>query len=345
MRFIYGLFAIVGGLTVLLITGAIVVLIWFSPSTPSPPDRIVLKLDLRDAPVEAADGSGLQSLLADEHPVLSDIIGILQQARSDDRVAGILLLTGDESPGFAAIQELREAIGTFRASGKFVVAFANSFGEGGNGTGAYYLASSADEVWLQPSGEFAVTGISVETPFLKGAMYKIGVSFEGGKRYEYKSAPNSVLEPDFTPAQRENTQQLVDSLLSQLVGDLSKARNLPGDAVRKLIDSAPFSAADAKLAKLIDRIGYRDEVDAYVLQRAGAGAGLFDYDDYRHIVDKPYSKGPVIALIRGVGVISSGTSAYSLASDERMLGADDVVEALRSASKDAHVGGIIKRID
>ncbi len=79
--------------------------------------------------------------------------------------------------------------------------------------------------------------------------------------------------------------------------------------------------------------------------RAGAGAGLFAYDDYRRSIGAPYSKGPVIALIRGVGTISSGTSAYSLASGERMLGADEMVEALRDAANDSDVRAIVLRID
>ncbi|MEO8558355.1 MAG: signal peptide peptidase SppA [Rhodospirillales bacterium] len=344
LRFFYGLFAIIGGLTVLLIAVVIAAFIWLSPSTPSAPDRIVLKLDLHQTPVEAG-GSGLQALLADDHAMLSDVIGTLLQARNDDRVAGILLLTGDQSPGIAATQELREAIGAFRASGKFVVAFANSFGEGGNGTGAYYLASAADEVWLQPSGDFAVTGISIETPFLKGALDKLGVSVQGGQRYEYKTAPNSLTESDFTKAHRENIQALVDSLLSQIVGDLSKSRGLAGEVVRRLIDSGPLSPTDARAAKLIDKLAYRDEVDSYVLKRAGGNSGLFSYDDYRKITSKPFSKGPVIALIKGVGAITSGDNAYSLASDEQTLGSDDVVEALRKAVDDSDVRAIILRID
>lgn len=345
MRFFYGFLAIVGGLTILLIAGVVAVVIWWSPSAPTPPEHMVLKLDLRTAPVEASGDGGLQSLLSEDHPVLFDVIGTIQQARNDERVSGILLLLDDSSPGIAATQELREAIAAFRGSGKFVVAFADSFGEGGNGTGAYYLASSADDIWLQPSGDLVLTGISVETPFLKGALDKIGVSFQGGQRYEYKTAPNSLNETDYTQAHRENMQQLVDNLLSQIVADIAKARGLPAEAVRKLIDNAPYGAADAKLAKLVDHVGYRDEVDAYVRKRAGAGADLFDYEDYRRGMDKPYSKGPVIALIKGVGAITGGKSAYNLGSDEATLGAEDVVEALRNATKDADVRAIVLRID
>jgi protease-4 len=343
-RFLFGFLAIIGGLAVLLIAGVVVVAIWLSPGTPATPDRIVVKLDLRDPPIEANSG-GLQTLLSEDRLLLADVVGTILQARNDERVFGILLLTGNQGPGIAATQEIREALAAFKTSGKFVVAFSNSFGEGGNGTGAYYLASAAEEIWLQPSGDFSVTGISVETPFLKGALDKLGVSVQGGQRYEYKTAPNSLTETDFTKAHQENMQALVDSLLSQIVGDLSKARNLPAETMRKLIDSAPLSPADARQAKLIDRIGYRDEADAAVLQRAGTGAGLLSYEDYRRITSKLYGKGPVIAVIKGVGAITSGDNAYNLVADEQVMGAEDTAEALRKAASDSAVRAIILRID
>lgn len=338
------LLAVVGGLTLLLVAAGIAVGMWLSPTEPTPPDRIVLKIDLRKAPVESASSDPVQSLLAEPRPLVSDVVDALLQARLDGRVAGAVLLTGDESPGLAAIQELREALSAFRAADKFVVSFASAFGEGGNGTGAYYLAS-AGEVWLQPSGEFSVTGISVETPFLKGALDKAGIRFEGGRRYEFKSAPNMVTQEGFTPAHRENLQTLVDSLYGQIVEDVGKARDLPPADVRRLIDRAPMSAADAKLARLVDRIGYWDEAESYALQQAGAGAGLFDLADYRRVMDPPYAKGPVIALIGGSGAITAGESAYSMASGDRMLGADTLSSALREAAEDDNVRAVVLRID
>jgi len=343
-RFFSTLLAIVGGLTVFLIALAVVIGLWLSPSAPTPPERIVLKLDLRMAPVEAESSDPIEALLAEPRPLMSDIVTALLQARLDKRVAGVVLLTGDESPGLASVQELREAIAAFRAADKFVVSYATAFGEGGNGTGAYYLAS-AGEIWLQPSGDLALLGISIETPFLKGALDKLGVEVQGGRRYEYKSAPNSATQTDFTPAHRENLQALVDSLYAQMIGDISKARAIPADELRRLIDRAPLSAADAKLAKLVDRIGYWDEAENYVLQQAGAKAGLFDIADYMQIMNKPYRSGPVVALISGTGAIVPGSNAYSLADGERLLGADDIASALREAAEDPAIRAVVLRID
>lgn len=342
-RFLSGFLAIVGGLTVLLIAVAIAAALWLSPSKPSAPDRIVLKLDLRVPPVEA-ENDDLEALLAKPKPVLSDVITALAQARQDKKVAGLVLVTGDQSPGLASIQELREALAAFRAADKFVVSFAHSYGEGDNGTGSYYLAT-AGEVWLQPTGDLALLGLAVETPFLKGALDKLGVEVQGGQRMEYKGAPNSATQTDYTLPHRENLQAVIDSLFAQIVGDVSKARGVPADELRRLIDKAPLSAADAKLARLVDRIGYWDEVESYVLQQAGARSDLFAIEDYMQVMKKPFATGPVIALVNGAGTIVPGENAYSLSSGDRLLGSDTVAEALRTAAEDPAVRAVVLRID
>jgi len=343
-RFLSVFLAVIGGLTVLLVAIALVAGLFLSPSKPTAPDRIVLKLDLRTPPVEAEDSDPLQALISEPKPVLSDLIAALVRARVDKKVAGVILITGDESPGLASIQELRDALIALRAADKFVVSFAHAFGEGGNGTGSYYLAS-AGEVWLQPSGDLALLGLAIETPFLKGALDKLNVGVEGGKRYEYKSAPNIALETGFTPAQRENLQALIDSLYGQIVGDLAKARKIAPEEMRRLIDRAPLSAADAKLAGLVDRIGYWDEVETYVLQQAGARAGLFAIEDYMKVMKQPFASGPTIALISGTGAIVPGENAYNLASGDQLLGSDAIGAALREAAEDPDIRAVVLRID
>ncbi|MDF3076096.1 MAG: Signal peptide peptidase SppA, type, partial [Alphaproteobacteria bacterium] len=343
-RFLSVLLAVIGGLTVLLIVVAVAASLWFSPSAPTPPDRIVLKLDLRVPPVEAESSSALEALLADPKPILADIVTALMQARLDRKVAGLILVTGDQSPGLASVQELREALAAFRAADKFVVSFAHAFGEGDNGTGSYYLAS-AGEIWLQPSGDLALVGIAVETPFLKGALDKLGVEVQGGQRQEFKGAPYSATQTDYIAPHRQNMQGVVDSLFGQIVGDIAKARNIPADELRRLIDRAPLSAADAKLANLVDRIGYWDEVETSVLQQAGARAGLFAIEDYMQVMKKPFASGPVVALISGSGAIVPGENAYSLASGSGLLGADAVTAALREAAEDPAIRAVVLRID
>lgn len=343
-RFLIGFLAVIGGLVIFVGIGVAALFYFASPTEKPPPERIVLELDLRRPPAESPSARGLTGILDERVPLISEVIAAILQARDDARVAGILLIAGDDTPGFAGIQELREALAAFRSSGKFTLAYATSFGEMGNGTKSYYLATAMSEVWLQPSGGFGVTGIASQTPFLRRALDKLGVAAEGGQREEYKSAPNTFTQEDFTQPHRENMQRLVDSLYDQFIADVAKARDLPPDEVRRLVDRAPFSAADAKVARLVDRIAYRDEADSYALKLAGPGAGFVKLADYRKLAGPLYGEGPTIALIRGSGEIIPGRGEDGL-QDETAASADVITRAFRDAAADPAVRAIVFRID
>ncbi|MDI1283602.1 MAG: S49 family peptidase, partial [Reyranella sp.] len=202
-RYFVGLLATVGALTLLLVAGGIAVLASGPFSAKPLPRSMVLSLDLRDLPPEAASSDLLHGGLFKSSRDLVDVVQLLWQAADDPRVIGLFVEIGDDRAGLARVQELRQAIANFRGKGKFTVGFAESLGGSGSHLGDYYLASALEQVWLQPSGGFAVTGIAVETPFLKNGLDKLGVRVEGGKRYEYKSAPDSFLENGYTGPARE----------------------------------------------------------------------------------------------------------------------------------------------
>ena len=126
------------------------------------PDAMVLSLDLRQVPKEASSGGGvLHSLLHDDRG-LTDTVQLLWQAADDPRVVGLYVEVGDDDAGLARVQELRDAISRFRAKGKFAIGFAEELGGNGDHFADYYLASSLDQIWMQPSGGFQVMGLAVE---------------------------------------------------------------------------------------------------------------------------------------------------------------------------------------
>src|SRR5260370_41699336 len=112
-------------------------------------------------------------------------------------------------------------------------------------------------MWRPRRGGFGVTGVAVETPFLKGGLDRLGVHVEGGKRYEYKSAPDTFTETGYTPPARENLQQLIDSLYAQFIDDVSRDPRLPAANLRDLVDAAPFGSERAEKEGLRDPVGYR----------------------------------------------------------------------------------------
>ncbi len=345
-RYLVGLLATVGVLTLLLVASG-AALIFSGPfSAKSLPRSMVLSIDLRNMPPEATSSDLLSGGLFRSSRDLVDTVQLLWQAADDPRVVGLFVEIGDDQAGLARVQELRQAIANFRGKGKFTVGFAESLGGSGSHLGDYYLASALEQIWLQPSGGFAVTGIAVETPFMKEGLDKLGIKVEGGKRYEYKSAPDSFLETGYTGPARENLQQLLDSLFGQFVADVARDRRLEASKVRRLIDSAPFDSERAREENLIDRIGYRVDALEDVWQRAGTVRDLVSLSDYAGDETRPKPRGDVIALVRVNGPIISGPSGDGgLLDDDVMANAEDVADALDHAARSKEVRAIVLRID
>ena len=344
-RFIVGLLATVGALTLIAI-GGVAAFVASGPFSSKPlPQTIVLSVDLRDVPPESASSSLLRGGLFGGTRDIVDTVQLLWQAADDPRVVGLFVDIGDESAGLGRVQELRQAIAHFRGKGKFAVGFAESLGSGGTHFADYYLASALEQIWLQPSGGFAVAGIAVETPFLKNELDKLGVRVEGGKRYEYKSAPDTFLETGYTGPARENLQRLLESLYGQFVSDVARERRLEPAKLRELINSAPFDSERAREEGLVDRVGYRSDAVGEVWTRAGKSRDLVSLSDYAADDARPKPHGEVVALVRITGAITSGLGSDGLLDDEVGSKAEDVVDALDEAARTKEVRAIVLRIN
>ena len=172
----------------------------------------------------------------------------------------MLAKLGATSISLAQAQELSDAVGRFRASGKEAIAWAETFGELGRGTTAYVVATGFGELWLQPSGSVGLMGAAAAGTFVRGALDRAQVEPLFAQRHEYKNAADSLLRTEFTEAHREATERLAESAYEQIVSAVSVGRRLPEDRVRELIDRAPIPAAEAQEAGLVDHLGYRDAV-------------------------------------------------------------------------------------
>jgi protease-4 len=344
-RFIVGLLATVGTLTLLAIGGGAVFLASGPFSAKALPDNIVLSVDLRDVPSETGSGGLLRDGLFGGSRDIVETVQLLWQAADDPRVVGMFVDIGDESAGLGRVQELRQAIAHFRGKGKFAVGFAESLGSGGTHFSDYYLASALEQIWLQPSGGFAVAGLAIETPFIRDGLDRLGVRIEGGKRYEYKSAPDTFTNTSYPPPARENLQQLLDSLFGQFVADVARERRLEPAKLRELINSVPLESEKARQERLVDKVGYRSDALNDMWTRVGKTHNLVTLADYANDGARPKPRGDTVAMVRISGAIVSGSPGRSPLDDDAMAQSDDIIDALDQAANAKEVKAIVLRID
>ncbi len=335
----------VGIATVGIILVGLIGLTQLGKSKPDLPDHMVLSIDLNRGIAEAASSSPLALVRGKGPHTLRGIVEALDKAVKDKRVAGLSVRLGASQVSVAQAQELRAAVRRFRDSGKFAVAYANSFGLLGNSTVEYYLASAFEEVWMQPSGNLHVTGLALEIPFVGETLERVGVQPKIGQRHEYKSAPETFTRRGMSAPARQNLQTLVDRLFAQIVDGIAKSRGLKPAAVREAIDNSPYLAAEARDRKLVDKLDYWPAYSDAVKTRGGKDAKLVRLRAYQAEGDLPNQEGPTIALIHGVGPIVSGRPQQDPLDDDPYFSAHVVATAIAKAVRDKSVKAILLRID
>lgn len=344
-RFVVGLLAVIGAVTLLGMLGTVGVVIWAKVRQPGVPAAAILTLDVDGNLPDAPRNDGLLALLKPQQASLRDVVDALDKAGRDPRVKGLLLRIGGGDIGFAQAQELRDAIDAFRAKGKIAFATSDSFGEFAPGTRAYYLASACDEVWLQPLGMVGLVGLRAEEPFFRGTLDKLGLVPRFDQREQYKTAANPLTQTKMTDAEREQLQSLLGSLLDQIVAGVSDGRKLAPDRVRDLIAGGPYLAKDALADHLVDHLGYAGEALDALKARTGAGAKAIRLANYLESVGRMHVSGPLVALIYADGLMARGKSDSGALFGNGVMGSDSVVHAFRLAAKDKKVRAIIFRID
>jgi len=312
----------------------------------------LLEIDLSRGLAEAPPSDPVAAVRQRHIPLLSDVVDGLRRGSADDDVVGVVLLVGRGPSSVATAEELGRALEDFTAAGKPAVAFAESFGEMGPGTVAYYLAAQCDTVWLQPSGAVSLTGVSLDVVFLRGLLDKVSATPMIGQRHEYKTAADTFVRHELSEPNREMTQRLADSVVEQVSATVSRRRRLTAAAVAAAMAAAPLAATDALARGLVDRLGYRDEVYADLRRRLGRDGSLrllFAHRYARKRASRPLEQArakrrPVVALVPVRGGIVSGRSRPSGLMGP-VAGSDTVAAALQALQDDAAVKAAVLRVD
>jgi protease-4 len=312
---------------------------------------LILELDLTEGIAEEPPADPLSALAAMHRPRVPDVLDGLRRARSDDRVKALVVKVGGRRMGLAQVQELRAAIAQFAGAGKLTIAWSETFGDFSPGNVPYYLATAFDRIYLQPSGDLGLTGISVQNWFYRNALDKLGVEFQVAKREEYKSAAERLTERHFTEPSREAMQRMATSILEQITEAIGQRLEIPATEARALVDRGPFLASEALDARLVDALGYRDEVYAAAREQAGADAYLLylgRYQRARVLGERarrlPRPPEEAVALIYATGPIRRGRSARGPVFGGAM-GSDTISGALRGVTADQRVKAIVLRVN
>src|SRR4051794_6745995 len=282
------------------------------------------------------------------------IVENLRKAKADARVSSLLLKpTGFESPYWAKVQEIRDAVLDFKKSGKPVYAYVEYGGDR-----EYYLASAADRVFLMPSSALDLSGVATYRVFLRGTLDKIGAYPDFHHIGDYKTAPNQFTEKGYTKAHKEMDEALNRDLFNQFIHGVADGRKKNVAEVERLLDEGPFLPEDALRAGLVDEVAYEDQVEERLKEtgaaaKAGGEKGKAD-GRLRKIDGEEYSRtgasafglnsGARIGVIYATGTINGGKSGYDPLNGE-VVGSDTLIDAIRQARRDSSLRAIVLRID
>ena len=313
-------------------------LLSFAGGAPPPvPSNATLHLKVR-APWAEVEALDVFSALVEPPLTLRETIQLIARAKHDSRVKNLVYFPSVNGALWAQLQEVRNALDDFRASGKPTIAFLEY-----GGAGEYFLASAADRIVLMPAGQLDLMGMATYELFFRGTLDKVGVLPDLLHIGDYKTASNTFTEKGFTPAHREMTQSLNHDFYDQLITAVAERRKQPAAEVKRTLDGGPYLAEAAKRLGLVDALGYEDELDdAGPVQ----GTRRLEGDDYRRGVRTTFAAAgaPRMALLYAAGTITSGESAFD-GFGGSVVGSETFNEWLRKVRGDTSIRAVVVRID
>jgi protease-4 len=305
-------------------------------SQPSGP--AVLHLTLAGDWPERDTKASINSFLGVQVVTLRDLIDSIDAAAADDEIVALELEVGRLDVGWGKAEEIRDALLRFKQSGKPVHAYMEDADDG-----SYYLASTADQLWLLRSASLWLDGISAEVSFYGDTLQWAGVKADIEQIGAYKNAADVMKLGQMTSAHREAMESLVGGLYEELVAGLATSLGKTTDQVKALVDQGPYTADKALEAGLVSHLGFEDEEEAALDQKLGGTRpriGLRHYARQLH-----HARGAkTIAIINCHGTIVNGSSSDQLFGGASM-GSDTIAKAISDARHVPGIAAIVLRVD
>ena len=307
-------------------------------------ENSIFVLDLEGTLSERVQENPFQALMGDEYQTygLDDILTSIQKAKDNENIKGIYLQAGMMEASFASLEEIRHALKDFKESGKFIVAYGDTYTQG-----MYYLASVADKVIVNPQGSIAWQGLASQTIFFKDLLEKVGVEMEIFKVGTYKSAVEPFIATEMSDANREQITAFLTSIWGRLLEDISESRSIPTDDLNRYAEEfAMLSPAETYIANgLADTLMYKDGVLAYLKEMSGREADeslrTLSVEDMKNVKrNVPLDKsGNIIAVYYAYGGIDDTSSP------EEGIDSEKVIKDLRLLREDETIQAVVLRVN
>lgn len=276
---------------------------------------------------------------------LNDILSSIKKAKANDDIKGIYIEAGALAANYATLQEIRNALADFRKSGKWIVAYGDFYTQG-----AYYVASVANKVYINPKGAIDWHGIGAQTMFYKDFMAKFGVKWEVVKVGTFKSATETFTEEKMSDANRLQTQTFIDGTWRNVCNAVSKSRGISVDSLNSYADSYLALQATETLvkAKMVDGMMYGDQVKDAVkkmmkLEKDDDIAQL-TLNDMLNVKDGKV-EGSEIAVYYAEGDIVQDPKAATMFGNNNYIASRKVCKDLEDLMNDDDVKAVVVRIN
>ena len=313
--------------------------------TPTVSDNSVLKISLSgsitdQAPADNPIASIFGSNGATEAQGLDVLISAIQVAKDNNNIKGLYIEGGALQSDYATNEELRRALLDFKKSKKWIIAYADSYTQG-----AYYIASVADKVFLNPSGLLDWHGIAHQSTFYTGLMEKLGVKAQVFKVGTFKSAVEPFTLKQMSEANRLQMSVLIGGLWKDICTSVGASRNISSDSLNAYADRylALADAQDYKKLKMVDELTYIDQVREQLHERVGDDFSMVDPSTLAALEQPQDAENIAVYYASGNIVDVAGTGAL-MGGDDEIVG-DNVVSDLDALAKNDDIKAVVLRIN
>ncbi len=299
-----------------------------------------LKLDVRITEQEVEDPlSELFPGAGDQSIGLIQIKRVIENAKTDDKIKGIYLNINYLQAGISTVDEIRESLLDFRSSGKWVVAYSDMFSEG-----AYFLASAADKVYLNPEGQIEFNGLATEVVFFKKMFDKLEIKPQVFRVGDFKSAVEPFLRDNLSEENKLQLNSMLHSIYGEMLNKIAESRKIPKDKLNEIADNMLVRNANQALEYgLVDALYYDDELKDELRGRLGVkkdkNISFVKYSKYTKVANAYKSSENEVAVIVADGTIMPGEA------DQGVVGAATICEEIRKARTNEKVKAIVLRIN